>query len=179
MEQPGEHGPTIRYAVTWPDDTATRAALDGLWRIFAAARVYRQLGTAQAEASYRTLFAGVAVGLGWPQALDSALADTLADQLQVIARDELRALLLLLDHPDDSTALTDALVKMLNGLAGPRQSAHLLQLRLVAPGIDPGRPSALTNEQIEAVFGAPAQLYVPPTGLFARRLTAFVNEQGL
>ncbi len=169
----------VRYNVEWQKDPVATIVVAALWRIFEAARVYRQLGTAQAETAYRTLFAGGAAGLTWQQALDAALADTLADQLQVIARDELRALLLLLDHPDDSVALRDGLVNLLNGLAGPRQSAHLLQLRLAAPGVDLGRPNALTSEQVEAIFGAPAPLFMPPTGLFARRLTAFVNEQGL
>lgn len=178
-EQPGENGLTVRYVVAWPDDPAARDAFAGLWRIFEAARVYRQLGTAQAEATYRTLFAGRAAGFDWPQALDSALADTLADQLQVIARDELRAILALLEHPDDTGALRDAIVAILNRLSAPRQSAHLLQLRMIDPRVDPNQPSMLTTEQVAAIFGSPAALPITATGLFARRLAAFVNEQGL
>ncbi|GEM_PF-680799 len=179
LEQPGANGLSVRYAVTWPDDPAAREAFAGLWRIFEAARVYRQLGTAQAEAVYRTMFAGRAAGFDWAQALDSALADTLADQLQVIARDELRVILALLDHPDDSAALREAIVAILNRLSAPRQSAHLLQLRLIDPSVDTNQPAALTTGQVEAIFGPPAALPVAPTGLFARRLAAFVNEQGL
>lgn len=169
----------VRYVVTWPDDTVARTALAGFWRIFESARVYRQFGTAQAEATYRTLLAGRAAGFDWSKALDSALADTLADQLQVIARDELRVLLALLVHPTDSEALRKAIVDILNSLSAPRQSAHLLRLRLFDPSIDSARPEALTGIQVQLIFGQPAPLAIPPDGLFARRLIAFVNEQGL
>ena len=179
VEHPGSDGTAVKYEVTWPDNATMRATLGGFWRVFETARVYRQLGTAQAETTYRTLFAGRAAGFDWGRALDSALADTLADQLQVIARDELRVLLALLGSPNDSEALKGAIVAILSKLSGPRQSAHLLQLRLVDPTVDPNRPEALTKEQVEQIFGAAAPLPVTSTGLFARRLTAFVNEQGL
>ncbi len=169
----------VRYRVAWPEDAEAQAALSGLWRIFEAARVYRQLGTAQAEATYRALLAGRVAGFDWAQALDAALADTLADQLQVIARDELRVILALLERPTDSAALRDAIVAILNQLSAPRQNAHLLRLRLIDQSVDPNRPEALTTGQVEVIFGAPAALPITATGLFARRLTAFVNEQGL
>ncbi len=88
-----ESGIPVRYHISADADPAARAAIDQFWRIFAAVRIYRQLGTAQAEAGYRDFLAGWAVGMPWERALDAALADTLADQLQVIARDELRVLL--------------------------------------------------------------------------------------
>lgn len=179
VEQSGSDGSLVRYEITWPSEPQARAAIDGFWRVFEAARVYRQLGTAQAETVYRTLFAGRAAGFAWDRALDSALADTLADQLQVIARDELRVLLELLASPNDSDALKGAIIAILSKLSGPRQSAHLLQLRLVDPSVDVTRHDALTKDQVEKIFGTPVPLFISATGLFARRLTAFVNEQGL
>lgn len=179
VEQSGSDGSLVRYEINWPTEPQARAAIDGFWRIFEAARVYRQLGTAQAETVYRTLFAGRAASFAWDRALDSALADTLADQLQVIARDELRVLLELLASPNDSEALKGAIVAILGKLSGPRQSAHLLQLRLVDPSIDVTKHDVLTKDQVEKIFGTPASLSIGATGLFARRLTAFVNEQGL
>ena len=174
-----EHGAPVRYTISADADPAARTASDQFWRIFAAVRIYRQLGTAQAEAGYRDFLAGRAVGMAWERALDAALADTLADQLQVIARDELRVLLALIAHPEDSAALHDSISTILSRLSGPRQSAHLLQLRLIEPSIDPNRPEALTELQVRAIFGPPAPLGITPDGLFARRLSAFVSEQGL
>ncbi|NOK63446.1 MAG: hypothetical protein GFH25_541276n15 [Chloroflexi bacterium AL-N10] len=64
-------------------------AFDSFWRLFRAIRVFRQLGTAQAVAVYTNLLTGVVIaGMDWSAALDTALADSLADQLQVLTRDE-------------------------------------------------------------------------------------------
>ncbi|RRR70035.1 MAG: hypothetical protein EI684_14005 [Candidatus Viridilinea halotolerans] len=172
-------GILVRYQLDCPPDSVAAHAIQTCWHLFAAARVYRQLGTAQAEATYRTLLAGRAAGFTWEQALDSALADTLADQLQVIARDELRVLLALLDHASDPEALCQTIIAILNRLAAPRQSTHLLQLRLSDPSIDPQHPEALTPAQITTIFGPAPPLTLPANGLFAQRLTAFVQEQGL
>ncbi len=174
-----ESSTPVRYDIGKDADPAARVASDQFWRIFAAVRIYRQLGTAQAESGYRDFLAGRAVGMAWNRALDAALADTLADQLQVIARDELRVLLALIAHPEDSTALRNAIIAILSGLSVPRQSAQLLQLRLIDPSVDTVRPEALTDTQVRAIFGPPAPLGIAPDGLFARRLTAFVSEQGL
>ncbi len=168
----------VRYSVTVEEEAASDALL-GLWRIFEAVRVYRQLGTAQAEAVYSALFSGRAIGMPWARALDTALADSLADQLQVLTRDEQRVLLALLEHSDDSSALRADIVAVLETMPAPRQQAHLLQLRAVSPSIDTTQPAKLTVEQIEETFGAPQPLLVPSRGTFARRLLAFVNEKGL
>lgn len=177
-ETPGDDHTVVRYDVEVIEDEAN-AALASFWRVFEAVRVYRQLGTAQAEAVYAALFAGRAVGMSWPRALDAALADTLADQLQVLARDEQRVLLVLLDYSADSVALRAAIIAVLESMPVPRQQAHLLQLRALAAGVATTQPSQLTAEHVEEVFGTPMSLLVPPSGIFARRLLAFVNEKGL
>jgi hypothetical protein len=174
----------VRYHLDVQDDEA-RAALHSFWRLFSAIRLYRQLGTAQAESVYAALLAGRGIQMSWGVAFDSALADTLADQLQVLARDEQRVLLAAIEHPADPEALRTRIVQILDRLPGPRQSAHLSQLKAhetsAAPPIDDMSPASVDVEQVRYLFGVdtsePAML--PPQGLFANRLRAFVNERGL
>ncbi len=75
-------------------------------------RIYRQLGTAQAIALVRQmLIAGIIQGYTernqWISALDAALCDTLADQLQVLLPDELEVLLLYIKRDNASTFIID------------------------------------------------------------------------
>ncbi|NJP06322.1 MAG: AAA domain-containing protein, partial [Chloroflexaceae bacterium] len=93
-----DSGATQVQYVVQTDDADSAAVLRDLWRIFSAIRVYRQLGTAQAQAVYSALFTGFSVGMSWAAALDAALADTLVDQLQVLNRDEQRVLLAFLEY---------------------------------------------------------------------------------
>ncbi|HEU5098189.1 MAG TPA: AAA family ATPase [Roseiflexaceae bacterium] len=174
----------IRYYLDVQDDDA-QAALHSFWRLFSAIRLYRQLGTAQAESIYAALLTGRSIHMTWSVALDSALADTLADQLQVLARDEQRVLLAAIEHAADPQALTTRIIQIMDRLPGPRQSAHLSQLKAheisTAPRIDDMNPASLDVEQVRYLFGVdtsdPAML--PSQGLFANRLRAFVNERGL
>ena len=55
-------------------DPEARATLDSFWRVFTAIRVYRQLGTAQAEAVCSSLFTGQSIGMSWREALDAGVA---------------------------------------------------------------------------------------------------------
>ena len=183
-ESPGEPQAHVRYRLDVHDDEA-RAALACFWRLFSAIRLYRQLGTAQAEAVYAALLTGRAIGMSWSSALDSALADTLADQLQVLTRDEQHVLLAAIEHAADPHALRERVVAILKRLPGPRQTAHLSQLKAHetadAPGIDVMNPDSLDVEQVRHLFGedtgGPAIL--PSNGLFAGRLRAFASERGL
>ncbi|HEU4322708.1 MAG TPA: AAA family ATPase, partial [Roseiflexaceae bacterium] len=172
----------VRYRLDVQDPEA-RAALDSFWRLFTAIRLYRQLGTAQAEAAYAALLTGYSIGMGWAAALDAALADTLADQLQVLARDEQRALLAAIEHADAPQELRERLEKILGQLPIPRQSAHLAQLKAAegpdAPPINDMDPASLSVEQVRYLFGVDPQRVLPAQGLFANRLRAFVNERGL
>jgi hypothetical protein len=160
------------------------AALASFWRIFSAVRIYRQLGTAQAEAACSTLFTGWSIGMEWQDALDSALADTLADQLQVLHQDEQRALLAFIAHADDAAGFAEQVQQLLLLLPASRQAAHLAQLRdaAAAAGDESFADSeahSLTPEQLARLFQVGAPLLVDAAGLFARRLRAFVHERGL
>jgi hypothetical protein len=119
----------MRYQVSY-DDQEANAAVAGFWRIFRAIRVYRQLGTAQAETVLATLFSGHSVGMIWADALDSALADVLADQLQVLGRDEQAVLLAYLAHAGNAAAFVKQVLDILADTSDTRQSAHLNALQL-------------------------------------------------
>ncbi|MBK9713215.1 MAG: AAA family ATPase [Kouleothrix sp.] len=181
MAVSGEGAALVRYEVEVSDDMAG-LVLTSLWRVFEAARIYRQLGTAQAEATYAALFAGHAVGMTWPRALDAALADTLADQLQVLARDEQRVLLAFLEHSDNAEQFAVNVHKILEKMPGQRQMAHLSQFRQAERGdasIDDTELPKLTTSQLARIFDLTELLAIDGRGLFARRLRAFVNERGL
>ena len=171
------------YRLAWSDPAAEQA-FNCLWRIFSAIRVYRQLGTAQAEAVCRALFSGYIIGMDWTEALDSSLADTLADQLQVLTRDELRIMLAYLDYAGDPEQFVEQVRRIVNGLPAVRQTAHLVQLRSVddrsgSDPIDVAHVDRLTLSQLERIFALRDPLLVSGQGLFAQRLQAFVTERGL
>ncbi len=157
---------------------STPAVLDDCWRIFHAIRVYRQLGTAQAEAVYATLFAGCAVGMSWEEALDSALADVLADQLQVLTKDEQRVLLAYLEHAADSATFTTAVQQIIKRLPAPRQHAHLSQLKQHNQAIHDSSIDQLSADQLQRVFEL-GPLHINHHGEFAQRLRSYVQERGL
>ena len=151
---------------------AAAQTLDSFWRIFRAVRVYRQLGTAQAEAVCSAMFSGQLIGMSWEDALDSALADTLADQLQVLSRDEQRALLAYLRHAADPEAFAARIKAVLNDTPIARQRSHLGLLRLE-------NLSQLSATSLGERFLLGQPLRIPANGAFERRLEAFVNERGL
>ncbi|MEN9933722.1 MAG: hypothetical protein RLZZ387_301, partial [Chloroflexota bacterium] len=178
----GEDGRTL-YTITVADDSA-RAALASFWRIFRAIRVYRQLGTAQAESVISALLTGHSIGMEWPEALDTALADVLADQLQVMARDEQQVLLAYLSAAGSPPEFAQVARDVLSRFPGPRQTAHLAQLRHAdasasQPPIDMANIALLDAAQLARVFDLGAPLTIDRQGLFARRLVAFVSERGL
>jgi MoxR-like ATPase len=97
-----------QYSIIGPDELHPfREAFEAAWRLFEVIRIYRQLGTAQAISLVRhMLIAGILQGYTtqeeWmSKALDAALCDTIADQLQVLLPDEIDALLLVLTHARD------------------------------------------------------------------------------
>lgn len=177
------HSFLTRYQLA-VEDTQARTTLASFWRIFSAIRIYRQLGTAQAEAAYSALFTGWSIGMSWSDALDSALADTLADQLQVLSRDEQRVLLAYLEHATDIERFTERLRQLLLTLPVPRQITHLTHLKTADtnPGDDPiddTSTTSITAAQVGRLFDCGDSLLVSATGLFARRLRAFTAQRGL
>jgi hypothetical protein len=182
VERTEDENSAIVYRVEI-DDADLQVALRDLWRIFSAIRIYRQLGTAQAQAVASALCTGSSVGMGWAAALDAALADTLADQLQVLNRDEQRVLLAFLEHADEPEQFTEQVRGILHLMPGPRQLAHLTLLKAVAPDatstFDPTKLAGLTSAHLGRLFDLGPPLLVDAGSLFARRLNAFVHERGL
>ena len=165
---------SLMYAVVWSDSDA-EAHFAQLYRVFAAVRVFRQVGTAQLIASATNLISGQQIGMGWRDALDAALADSLADQLQVLTPDEQE--ILLAACTQDAAGRSARLTSIFESLPTNRKRVLLAQLASVlGAGIDPAQDAAPTELQVTSVFGAPIELN--PEGLFARRVRAFADGRG-
>lgn len=173
-----------RYIINAPD-AAAGATLQSFWRIFEAIRVFRQLGTAQAIAIYTNLFTGVLIGMSWDKALDAALADSLADQLQVLNRDEQRIVVAFVEHAQDRAAFTDAVNSVLDAVPAGRRSAVLYSLREMdltrhsSSAIKHNSNQPLTVDELGRVFTLDAPLLLPLISVFRRRLHDLMNERGL
>jgi hypothetical protein len=192
MISPNENG---SYLVEWDNDQHSfRLALDAVWSLFEIIRIYRQLGTAQAISLLRhMLIAGLLQDYTsreeWiEQALDIALCDTVADQLQVLMPDENETLLSFLTT--ERASFADTYHDRLRRLASTRIYAQLLALGSV---INDQGQSFLSDDQIEriAVADTPQipvpilselfHLDSPPMRLpqFTRRLRIFKTERRL
>jgi 5-methylcytosine-specific restriction enzyme B len=152
--------------------------IDRFWRLFNAIRVYRMLGTAQAEATCTDFLAGHAIGMEATLAFDSALADTLVDQLQVLNRDEQEVLLAYIEYASQPELFTTKFREILARQPAARQQAHLSQLRAYSAQFSAAKADAI-DAQLSAVFALGEPLLLPTDGLFAGRIRAFVQERGL
>lgn len=185
------------HEILWEDDpNAFHTAFEAAWRLFEVIRIYRQLGTAQAISFVKhMLIAGVmqgyTTGEQWiEQALDTALCDTIIDQLQVLLPDEVEALLIYLTN--EPAAFPDAYHALLTHLTSTPQRlyGHLLALGSVC---DQTRRPLLSDAEIE-LSAASDRPSIPPERLhelfhlanpaprlpqFTRRLRAFKAERGL
>lgn len=189
---PDENG---TYLVEWENNQHPfHLAFDTTWSLFEVIRIYRQLGTAQAISLLRhMLIAGILQGYStreeWiEQALDAALCDTVADQLQVLMPDEIEVLLSYLTS--ERASFADTYHDILRRLASSRIYAQLLAIGSVIN--DQGQPS-LSDEHIEHIAAAdtpqvPApilsdlfRLDSPSMRLpqFTHRLRVFKAERGL
>jgi hypothetical protein len=182
--QPGEVEGRIRY--TWQsDDPDAQAALESFWRIFRAIRVFRQLGTAQAVAVYGNLFTGRVLDMSWAEALDTALADTLADQLQVLSRDEQRTLDAYIEHAGDTKIFQTAVDAICKDLPAGRRATFLHALKEAdqqrhgSSDIDPDSHTSPTLEQLGRIFALGQPLQLPTPGAFRSRLRDVIGERGL
>lgn len=186
-----------QYTITWPDEPFPfHEAFETAWCLFEVIRIYRQLGTAQAISLVRhMLIAGILQSYTtreeWiGQALDAALCDTIADQLQVLLPDEIDVLLLALTcQLEDFSA---AYNRLLSSLADRQQRLYgqLLALGRVS---DESSVTYLSDEEIEEIVQSHQPAVAPEklTGLFnlstplhrlpqfTRRLRAFKAERGL
>jgi MoxR-like ATPases len=187
------------YESIWERSTSAQSFStvfhDVLWPLFEVIRIYRQLGTAQAitlvsQMMTQCLLQNATEVTQWLAALDTALCDTIADQLQVLLPDELDVLLwyLKLDETTFCQRYNDTLMK----LKPRRQAAHLTALSMV---VDNNGQQYLDDEQVEqlldledeepqlapallkAIFHLERPLYKMPQ--FTRRLRTFKAERGL
>jgi 5-methylcytosine-specific restriction enzyme B len=156
------------------------------WNLFEAIRVFRQLGTAQAIAVFTNLFAGRLVGMEWAEALDTALADSLADQLQVMTRDEQHVIQAYVRHAADAEEFTRVLKeRVFQQIPAGRRSIllHFLQeaeiLHYGSTSIDTEQEAQLTTEQARQVFALGQASIIPAQGVFQRRLRDLIGERGL
>jgi AAA domain (dynein-related subfamily) len=183
------------YAIEWDDSLPIfHEAFETAWRIFEVIRIYRQLGTAQAISLFQhMLIAGILQGYdtreAWiEQALDAALCDTLADQLQVLLPDEIEALFLYLTT--EHATFSEAYKHLLSGLTPNRIYGQLLSLSNVSQEngqafftdeeiekIAAANPPEIPNDRLKRLFHLDYPAYKLPQ--FTRRLRAFKSERGL
>ncbi|GCE45277.1 dynein-related subfamily AAA family protein [Thermosporothrix hazakensis] len=185
------------YQLQWDEvQQAFKQVFEAAWRLFEVIRVYRQLGTAQAIALFQhTLIPGLLQQYStveqWQEALDAALCDTIADQLQVLLPDEITVFLLYLNQVSGSFA--PAFQRHLEELAGispGRLMKHLLALGSVEqengePLLSEGEidqiaaqiPPVVPSEKLARCFHLGEA--VLPLPQFARRLRTFKAERGL
>jgi len=186
------------YHMQWtPLDNGNQVqeTFDTAWDLFEVIRIYRQLGTAQAIALVRQmLITGIMAGHidrdGWLEALDAALCDTIADQLQVLLPDELEVLLwyLKLDKDAFITKYNDSLsnlaktprrrraqLEALNSVVGTHGNPFLSDdevERLVEQ-----EKLQIATEVLTAIFHLDHSPFRLPQ--FTRRLRTFKAERGL
>ncbi len=186
---------TGMYSMQWEDNqNPFRETFETAWRIFEVIRIYRQLGTAQAiSLMQHMLIEGILQGYTsreeWIEhALDAALCDTIADQLQVLLPDEIEVLLLYLTkaHADFSAIFTN----LLSRLPPTRLYGQLLSLGSITA--DNGQP-VLSDEEIEQIAASNQPIIAGgklrnlfhldypgiPLSQFSRRLRTFKAERGL
>ena len=195
---------TGTYDDNWsdPEHPLSDILYDIAWPLFEVIRIYRQLGTAQAIALFRQiLIRGIlekyTEQAQWQVALDTALSNVIADQLQVLLPDELDVLLWHLKLEKEAfiqkyhTFISDLSMKR------RRLAAHLEVLHRIVN--DQGEP-LLSDEAIERLLDEEEELSIivpeiltpellteafhldhPPYKLpqFMRRLRTFKAEQGL
>ncbi len=168
------------------EDSEAETALTSLWRIFRVLRYFRQFGTAQLVALLTNLFVGRLIRMPWSEALDTAFADSLADQLQVLTRDEQQLIVHFLTLAGDSALFTGKLQDMLKtGRTNGRRAAILRALRdteiahFGMSTIEPESEQALSDSQIVALFDPATPLALPPNGIFLARVRNLIGERGL
>lgn len=168
------------------DDPAVRDALQSFWRIFSAIRIFRQLGTAQAIAVYTNLFAGQIVGMEWHAALDTALADSLADQLQVLTRDEQQVIEAFVVHSGTNagTTFVAEFRNILKRVPTARQHSLVHALQEAdqlsnGPALNVPDDTGVAEAVIVRLFQPAEQLALPRFGSFRQWLRDLIGERGL
>ncbi len=133
------------WTCVWQGSSAVEALFDEGWRFFEVLRVFRQFGTAQAI-SWASLFLGAGLlqslawddEAGWRHCLSTALADTLADQLQILLPDEIEVLLAYLRNTTAADFATRYGVLLGRLISPKRRTAQMLALQSIRD--DQGQP---------------------------------------
>jgi hypothetical protein len=183
---PVERDRTLQYELVTSNDGEEASALGSLWRLFDAIRVFRKLGTAQLVALHTNLFAGVLVGMPWDESLDTAFADSLADQLQVLTHDEQVVIDRYLDGAGNPDQFTTDVNTLLHNLSPGRRSALRAALREAervrrtqrVPTITRDE-ALLTADQLATIFALDEPLALPDESIFRQRLQDLISERGL
>ncbi|HVU68367.1 MAG TPA: hypothetical protein VHD63_14610, partial [Ktedonobacteraceae bacterium] len=188
-----------QYTITSSENTGTFLQIfEFVWDLFEVIRIYRQLGTAQAISLVRhMLIAGIlqdyTTNEQWSRALDTALCDTIADQLQVLLPDEIEALLLVLTRANQD--FHPAYNGLLNGLTDRPQRLYGQLMTLARVTAENGKPY-LSDRQVEEIANSSQPAIDPgtladlfhiyrlsaswtPLPQFTRRLRDFKAERGL
>jgi hypothetical protein len=183
---PAERDNSLQYDLVSLQNSDVDFALRSLWRLFSAIRVFRQLGTAQLVALHTNLFAGALVGMSWDESLDTALADSLADQLQVLTNDEQRVIDVYLDNAGNADQFTAEVNSILKDLPPGRRATIRGALREAERTRRPQRAPTITRDevpltvdQLGTIFSLDAPLAVPNDSVFRRRLQDLIGERGL
>ena len=183
--EPAEDTDGLRRYRWHAESPEAEAAMTSFWRLFSAIRVFRQLGTAQIVAVYMNLLTGVRVGMPWEEALDTALADALADQLQVLSRDEQRTIDAMIEHAGQPAEFAGAVRAIVRELPPGRRAGYFYALRerdVATNGqsdIAVREDASLSDTQIARVFAVDTPLAIPHLGVFRRRLRDLIGERGL
>jgi hypothetical protein len=183
---PIEREQTVQYDLALSQDGDVDQALRSLWRVFDAVRVFRQLGTAQLVALHTNLFAGTLVGMSWNESLDTALADSLADQLQVLTNDEQHVIAVYLDGAGDPEQFAGDVNTLLHDLPPGRRAALRAAFREAERIRRPQHMPTITRDeapltlaQLATIFALDTPLALPDDSVFRRRLHDLIGERGL
>jgi hypothetical protein len=123
--------------------------------------------------------------MSWQEALDTALADTLADQLQVLTRDEQRTLDAYVEHAAATDTFQTAVDAICKDLPAGRRATFLHALKEAdqqrhgSSDIDPDSHTSPTLEQLGRIFALGQPLQLPTPGAFRSRLRDVIGERGL
>lgn len=133
--QAGNNSP---WEANWDTSSAVYQLFIEGWNFFEVIRIYRQFGTAQAIAWCSAfLGSGLLQGLDpndsdrWRHCLSTALADTLADQLQILFPDEIEVLLAYLRSTNSNDFAQHYNALLARQTSPKRRSAQMLALQSV------------------------------------------------
>jgi DNA polymerase III delta prime subunit len=145
----------VPYEIHWHNNVHPfTLTFNAAWRILEVIRIYRQLGTAQAITLFQQiiitgLIQGYKTKLQWNTALDDALCDTIADQLQVLMPDELNILYWYVKHADDKAGFINAFNAQLPKLYETSERRLRAQLEAISSVISTDGNILLSESEVE------------------------------